>query len=206
MDNPNELRFVCTRCGNCCTDRNTLVNVTSLDILRIIKGLKLDLTEALEIFGFYVFDKTLTTSDFKKMVIPPAKTERGLAFLGLMKNSQGKCCFYDLTKKKCLIYELRPIFCKSFPFTFYPSLDKEISSKESAAICYTEKAKEYCPGIDGESPLVDFNYLVDLAQKTLKELRDNHSFIEHWNKEVSNNQISPSAKNFLKNIFNISED
>ena len=206
MDNPNKLRFVCTRCGKCCTDRNTLVNVTYLDILRIIKGLKLNLTESLETFGFYVFDKILSSTDFKKMVIPPIKTERGLAFVGLMKNSQGECCFYDQIKKKCRIYDLRPLFCKSFPFTFTLSHDKDKISRKSVEIRYTEKAKEYCPGIDNDSPLVDFNYLIDLAQTTLKELRDNRSYIELWNKEIKSKRISPSAKNFLRKIFEISED
>ena len=206
MVNPNKLRFICTRCGNCCTDRNTLVNVTYLDILQIIKGLKLDLTESLEIFGFNVFENSLTSTDLKKMVIPPVKTEKGLAFLALMKNDEGKCCFYDKVKKKCLIYELRPIFCESFPFTFTLSHDKDKSSRESVEIRYTEKAKEYCPGIDNDSPLVDFNYLIDLAQTTLKELRDNRSYIELWNKEIKSKRISPSAKNFLRKIFEISED
>jgi Fe-S-cluster containining protein len=201
MVNPNKLRFICTRCGNCCTDTNTFVNVTYLDILKIIKGLKLDLDESLEIFGFYVFDKNLTSTNLKKMVIPPVKTEKGLAFLALMKKSQGDCCFYDQINKKCLIYALRPIFCKSFPFTFTTPQDGE-----NIEINYTEKAKKYCPGITNDSPLVDVNHLIELAQNTLKEIKDNHAFIELWNKEVSRGRISPSAKNYLKNIFKISEE
>jgi Fe-S-cluster containining protein len=206
MVNPNELRFVCTRCGNCCTDKNTLVNVTYWDILRIVKGLKLDLTESLEIFGFYVFDKNLTSTNLKKMVIPPVKTEKGLAFLSLMKNSQGECYFYDFANKKCLIYDLRPMFCKSFPFTFNPIHDKKESGEESIEILYTEKAKKYCPGISNESPPVDYKYLIKLAKNTLKGLKDHYTFIVQWNKEVTDKKVSPSAKNFLRTIFNMHDD
>jgi len=195
MENPKKLRFVCTRCGNCCMDGNTLVNVTYLDILKITKGLKLDLTESLEIFGFYVFDKNITNSNLEKMVIPPIKTEKGLAFLALIKNSQGECCFYDKTNCKCLIYDLRPIFCNSFPFTF--------SNGENIEIMYTEKAKKYCPGIENNSPFVDLKKLKELGKKTLNELKDNQLFILNWNKEVSSGRISASAKNFLSKILNI---
>jgi Fe-S-cluster containining protein len=131
------------------------------------------------------------------MVVPPIKTEKGLAFLALMKNSKGECCFYDNTNKKCLIYTLRPIFCNSFPFTF--------TDEESFEVEYTEKAKKYCPGIDKNSPLVDLLELKELAGKTLKEIKNNHFFIEQWNNEVINGRISPSAKNFLNNIFNIKD-
>ena len=49
MKDLKKLRFACTRCGNCCTDKDTLVNLTFLDILRIKDGLKLDLKEVLDI-------------------------------------------------------------------------------------------------------------------------------------------------------------
>jgi Fe-S-cluster containining protein len=200
MLNPKKLRFVCTRCGNCCTDRNTLVNVTYLDILKIVKGLNLDLAESLEIFGFYVFNNDITISNLEKMVIPPVKTEKGLAFLALMKNNRGECCFYDKSKSICLIYDLRPIFCKSFPFTFTSS-----QKGEKIEINYTEKAKTYCPGIEDDAPLVDLAYLRDLAQKILITLEHNYSFIKQWNKNVSNGRISPSARNFLRSISDIKE-
>ena len=68
MKDEKKLRFECIRCGNCCTDKDTLVNLTYLDILRIKKGLKLDIKEVLDILGFYIFDKTLTSEDKKRMV------------------------------------------------------------------------------------------------------------------------------------------
>ena len=35
MDDKKEFRFQCVNCGHCCTDKNTLVNVTYKDILLI---------------------------------------------------------------------------------------------------------------------------------------------------------------------------
>ena len=83
MINPNQLRFSCTRCGNCCSDKHTLVNVTYLDILRISKGLKLNIREILEIIGFYVFEGEQPQLIFKKMVLSPIETENGLSFTAL---------------------------------------------------------------------------------------------------------------------------
>ena len=152
------LRFSCIRCGNCCTDKNTIVNLTYFDILRIKNGLGLDLNEVLDILGFYKFDKPLTLEDKKRMTITPIETERGLAFVGLLKNSLGGCYFYNSNDKNCLIYNLRPIFCQTFPFSF-SLLDKQIVDNiDIPDIFYTEKGKEYCPGIGNNSPFIDEDY------------------------------------------------
>jgi Fe-S-cluster containining protein len=201
MLNPKNLKFVCTRCGNCCTDRNTLVNVTHLDILRITKGLKLSLEESLEIFGFYVYAEALNNTILKKMVISPIETEKGLAFIGLIKKDKDECYFYDAKNKRCLIHSLRPMFCRSFPFSFIPFRDKNKSNEEKIEIIYSEKAKEYCPGIGNDAPLIDIDYWFNLANNTLNELNENYAFNENWNNSVKNKEISPSAKNFMKRIF-----
>jgi len=206
MLNPKELKFICTRCGNCCTDRNTLVNVTYLDISRIIKGLNLDLKESLKIFGFYVYDKNLTPITLKKMVISPIETEKGFAFIGIMKNIQGECCFYDKKNLKCLIYTLRPMFCRTFPFSYKESNNEDTLTERKIEIFYTKKAKKYCPGIGNDAPLIDFDYWFKLANRTLRELKDNYIFNNNWNNTVKKKEISPSAQNFIKRIFGMDED
>ncbi len=205
MPNPKKLKFVCTRCGNCCTDKNTLVNVTHLDILRIVKGLKLSLEESLEIFGFYVYIETLNNNILKKMVISPIETEKGLAFIGLIKNDKNECYFYDGKNKRCLIHSLRPMFCRSFPFSFIPLRGKDNRSEKKIEIIYTEKAIEYCPGIGNDAPLIDVDDWINLANKTLSELEDNYSFNENWNISVKNKEIPPSAKNYIRRIFKLIE-
>ena len=93
MRSTKDFRFKCTRCGNCCTDKNTIVNVNYSDILKIKKGLNLMLNETIEILGFYTYDKEPAAEDRKKMVISPIRTEKGLAFVGLLKEDSGACYF-----------------------------------------------------------------------------------------------------------------
>ena len=199
------LRFSCTRCGNCCTDKNTLVNLTYLDILRIKNGLNLDINEILDIIGFYIFDKPLTSEDKKRMIITPMETERGLAFIGLLKNSLGGCYFYNSKNKKCLIYELRPMFCQTFPFSFRLLDGKKDETNSKIDIFYTEKGKQYCPGIGNEAPFIDNDYWIKIGRKTLKALKQNYKVIKEWNKSVRKGKIIPTTKKFLITIFNLND-
>lgn len=199
MEQTKELRFICTRCGNCCTDKNTLVNVTYLDVLRIYTGLKLNESEILEVIGFYLHKQNQFNIAVQKMVLSPIETEKGKAFPGLLKNQQGHCYFYDLDNKKCLIYKLRPIFCRTFPFSF------EFSSTNKITILYTEKSKSYCPGIGKDAPIIEYDDWITLARKTQKELRDNYIFNSKWNKYVKDGRVKPTAKNFIKEIISQNE-
>ena len=205
MVNPEELRFICTRCGNCCTDRDTIVNITYLDILRLKTSLKLDLKETIEVIGFYVFHKKLTERNLKKMVVSPIETERGLAFTGLLKNSLGECYFFDNKKLECLIYDVRPMLCRTFPFSFYTTTNIENQAKGKVEICYTEKAKEYCPGIGLDSEIIEHDHWLKIGKETLKQLKKNHLFNEKWNINVKNGSILPKVKNYLRTIFKINE-
>ena len=42
MNTVKSLRFACIRCGKCCSDKNTIVNLTYFDILRITETYKYD--------------------------------------------------------------------------------------------------------------------------------------------------------------------
>jgi len=204
MVNPEELRFVCTRCGNCCTDKDTIVNITYLDILRLKTGLELDLKQTLEIIGFYVFNQELTERTLEKMVVSPIETERGLAFTGLLKNNLGECFFYDKEKMKCLIYNIRPMLCRTFPFSFSMSTYRDNQAKGDFKIFYTEKAKTYCPGIAPDSPIIEYDYWIEIGNETLKELEKNYRFNENWNKSVKNGNVIPNVKNYISVIYKIS--
>jgi Fe-S-cluster containining protein len=205
MNDLENLRFACIRCGNCCTDKDTLVNLTYLDILRIKKELKLDINEVLDILGFYIFDKTLSSEDKKRMVFTPLETEKGLAFVALLKNSLGGCYFYKSENKKCLIYDLRPMLCRTFPFSFGLKDEKEVETNDKLKIIYTEKGKQYCPGIGTEAPLIDNEYWNKLGIKTLDDLKKNHKVIQKWNESVRKGIITPTAKKFLLTIFKLDD-
>jgi Fe-S-cluster containining protein len=200
------LRFICTRCGNCCTDKNTLVNVTYSDILNIKNGLKLTYKELLEIIGFYIFEKEPDQEILKKMIVPPIETERGLAFVGLIKKSDGSCFFFDRENNNCKIYKIRPNFCRTFPFSFKILFDKFDKTKAKIKMYYTEKGKKYCPGIGEDAPLINDDEWIQLGKKTIEDINHNNVLITKWNEAVKKNKIKPSVKNFLLTIINLDED
>ncbi|MFX1568498.1 MAG: YkgJ family cysteine cluster protein [Promethearchaeota archaeon] len=199
-------KFACIRCGNCCTDKNTLVNLTYLDIIRIKDGLNLGINELLDILGFFIFSDNINNVNRKKMVIEPIATEKGPAYIALLKNSLGGCYFYNSEKKKCLIYKLRPIFCRTFPFSFEVLDDTNSDSKSMINIFYTEKGKEFCPGISNEAPPIDIDYWIMIGKKTLDELEKNKNLIKKWNELVKNGRVYPTVKKFLHMVFELNEE
>jgi Fe-S-cluster containining protein len=200
MEKNKSLRFKCIHCGNCCKDQNTFVNLTYHDVLLIRKGLRLTLEEVIQILGFYIFEEGFDKEELKKMVISPVKTKKGLAFIGLLKNQDGSCIFYDIEKSKCSIYPLRPTFCRTFPFSY-----KKVSNV-GLKVFYTEKAKQYCLGIGKEAPEIDSKKLIKLGKEVLDNLKENEIFVNNWNKLVEKEKMFPSAKNLILTILNLSSD
>ncbi len=200
-----EIRFSCTRCGNCCTDNSTLVNLTYFDIIKIKNGLNLKVDEILEIVGFYIFDRKISQKDREQLVFTPIESERGLAYIGLRKNQSGECIFYSSKKKKCLIYNLRPILCQTFPLSFRILNESKDKFDQLLEIYYTRKGLDYCPGIDSNSPIIDYDYWKKLGKKTLEYLKRNTIIIEKWNKQVKAAKIIPSAKSFINIILKANE-
>ncbi len=205
MANTKEFRFECKRCANCCVSKNTIVNVSYFDILRIKKDLNLTLEEVIEILGFYFFEEDLTAEERKKMVISPIQTEKGLAFIGLNKKSSGACYFYNETNKNCMIYKIRPMFCRTFPFSFRIFINKMDRTKAKIKMFYTEKGKKYCPGIGPDAPLIDLDVWIQVGKKTIEEINNNHFVVEKWNESVKTGRITPTVRNFLLAIFNLNE-
>ena len=126
-NNLKVLRFSCTKCGKCCSNSKTFVNLTYQDILRFHKGLKMSLQELMEVVGFYTF-KDANVEDFvAQMVYASIETEQGLAYIGLIKDKDSRCIFLD-EDNTCKIHPHRPSICRSFPFTYLMSEDnKKIS-------------------------------------------------------------------------------
>ncbi len=192
-------KFKCVFCGNCCSDKGTIVNLTYLDILRIVRGLNLSEHEILELLGFFVFSSDLSEETLQKMVIPPITTLKGKAFVGLLKNVEGACIF--LKDNLCKIYNLRPMFCRSFPFSFKTKDIDPMDKKVEIHMYYTSKALEYCKGISDDAPYINNKKWIKIGNKITKELQENAQFIEIWNMNVEKGRIQPTAKNFIKMIF-----
>ena len=200
MNSEDQVKFECVRCGNCCKDPNTIVNLCYTDILRIKKNLNLDLDELLEIVGFYIFTDQLEGDTKKRLVISPLETERGLSFIGLLKSKTGTCIFYDGEKKKCKIYSIRPNFCRSFPFTFHSE-----RNSEKLSILITEKGKEYCLGLTPDAPHINKSQWLELGKNITKDLQQNLKVINRWNSLVRKERIKPSAKEFLRKVLELKD-
>ncbi len=195
MTNDYEFKFECNRCGTCCTDNKTIVNLTITDLNRLKNGLNLDIDELLEITSFYVLKEMQSSEALEQMVIPPITTEKGKSFIALRKNEDGNCIFYNQEKKKCRIYSIRPCFCRTFPFSF------NLNEDEKVKILITEKGKKYCEGINDKAPVIDVKSWKSLGKKALKDLEKNANFIFNWNK----NEKNPTAKKFLEKAGLISQ-
>lgn len=203
MSKEKEFRFECVRCGKCCTDENTLVNVTYFDILRIYKTLNLSIDELIHILGFFIFKKEILEEYLLKLVISPIKTEKGLGFVGLRKLENYQCYFYNNDKKECLIYNIRPYFCRTFPFSFKPNQNNEDKSGQNIEIVYTEKGKQYCIGINDKAPLINKQKLINLGKTVIDVLKKNDNIIKEWNSYIKKNRIEPSVRSFLRYILNL---
>ena len=136
---PTNLRFECNKCGLCCGNTK--------DKTRRI--LMLD-SEAKEIA--------------EKTAIPPAEFSSEVAgkqpyMREMNKNPDGKCIF--LKDNACLIYGLRPLICRFYPF--------ELKFNTSLGT-YEFTATEECPTINkGKSfDETDFKKLFRLAQDRLQ--------------------------------------
>lgn len=193
--------FECQQCGKCCADKNTIVNLTYSDILRMEAELNYTLDDFLENIGFYAFDHTPTEEELEKMVLPPIKTERGYAFVGLRKKKDGRCIFLS-KKNRCRIYNARPNICRTFPFHFH---SKPVESPQKGLDVHMDLAKkaiEYCPGLDSEKE-IDKNYWMEIGKMATAALLKEVILIKKWNNAVKEKKIAPLAKNYLRVVLNL---
>lgn len=117
---------------------------------------------------------------------PAIFTDHGESFLGLQKKD-GRCIF--LEKNLCQIYDVRPLICQSFPYTFQIRVNQIYWG-------YSLKAKEFCPGIKGESK-INKKQLEQLASNILKEAEEFTELIQIWNTLAQNNLIDPTPQILL---------
>ncbi len=91
---PPKFKFVCQKCGICCS--NELINITLTDIER------------------WVEDKTI----YRILHLLTINDSEGRIQITLKKDNDGKCNLYHRDNKTCTIYDSRPLFCRSFPLGF----------------------------------------------------------------------------------------
>jgi Fe-S-cluster containining protein len=120
----NGLRFQCTGCGKCCTGSPGYVWVTKEEMLSIAEFLDI----SIDLFvRKYVRQKDNRYSLIEK------------------RHENFDCIF--LKEKKCLIYEVRPLQCRTFPW-WKNNLQSEESWKNAA---------QSCEGINNKAPIVPYD-------------------------------------------------
>ena len=106
----------CESCaGNCCIGESGYIWINILEIEALSKYLGLTLDSFREKYLFKVGYKY----SIKEVELP---------------NNSFACCFFDLEKRKCSIYDYRPRQCRTFPFwEYFKNNEKEVY-KECPAI------------------------------------------------------------------------
>ncbi|MEX2682278.1 MAG: YkgJ family cysteine cluster protein [Candidatus Sigynarchaeota archaeon] len=169
-------RFHCTKCGACCKYPGLIVNVTPRDVRVLAKHLKVDENGMLKVLGFYQIEpgEGQSQEDIQeRMVFPPLKTHRGLAYLGLLKRPAGECTF--LAGDKCSIYAARPRICQTFPFSFKPA-------GEGPSISVARFATTSCPGVGHGEP-VNPAKVKETGRLILAEIDEARAFARRWNSQ-----------------------
>lgn len=109
------LRFECQRCGGCCRGEPGYVWVTGTDIERMAAALG------------------LSPEQFAR-----AHTRRVGLRRSLKELPGGDCVMWGGARRGCIVYEVRPIQCKTFPF--WP---EHVRSQEA-----WDRLAAACPGLN----------------------------------------------------------
>lgn len=125
------LRFKCTECGKCCTGPSGFVWVNEEEMAAMAAVLEISLEQ------------------FKRKYV----RQKGNRYALIEKRTDGDnydCIF--LKDKKCLVYQARPIQCRTYPWW-----KENLATKESWS-----QAAQACEGINDEAPLVPYAQIVQL--------------------------------------------
>lgn len=106
----------CDSCaGNCCIGESGNIWISKQEIQNLCNHLNLDIVE--------VFDKYLEKRGYKYSIKEVQLAKDNYA-----------CIFFNLEKKMCTIYDVRPVQCRTFPFWEYFKKNKDEVVKECPAI------------------------------------------------------------------------
>ncbi len=106
------LRFGCRQCGGCCGGAPGYVWVTNDEIAAMAKEMGISASEFTNLFVRLIYGR-------KK---------------SLNERPNGDCVLLDPDKKQCMVYESRPVQCRTWPF-WDSNLDRESSWKRAQKSC-----------------------------------------------------------------------
>jgi Fe-S-cluster containining protein len=106
----------CNNCnGNCCIGESGYIWINSSEIQALALHLK------------------ISVDDLKIRFLNKIGYKYSIKEVQLAQNNYA-CCFFDLEKRKCSIYDYRPTQCRTFPFwEYFKNNEKEVY-KECPAI------------------------------------------------------------------------
>lgn len=126
------LHFQCTECGQCCTGAPGYVWVTEEEMK--------DMADSLDI-SLDLFKRKYTRQKDNRFSLIEKKS-----------GDQYDCVF--LRDKKCLVYQARPVQCRTYPWW-----QENVRSEKSWKL-----ASEHCEGINNQAPLVPHSQIVQLVR------------------------------------------
>ncbi len=129
-DEKPKFKFVCQKCGKCCETETIFISISDLER--------------------WVNDQTI----YRVMHRLELQEIEGNYKLVLIHDDDGKCNLYNRDNKMCMIYDTRPVMCRSYPLGF--------NGQE-----YFVKNNK-CKGLNKE----------DMTKQQLDTIR-NHAFEEH---------------------------
>ncbi len=131
----------------------------------------------------------------EKLLTLPLETEKGMAFIGMLRGPDGRCMMLD-EQKKCKIYELRPMACRQFPIGI-----SEDPEKQKTIVGVSPFAVKICEGL-GIGKRIKSEELIDIAKDSQFAIEGDRIFIGKWNEMVKNKEVEPTVENFLNFLRN----
>lgn len=164
--------FICNHCGKCCTELTTPINLTLGDILRISKKINKPIKELFqEVIDFNPFQIEEGIYEFEPGLNKPCKFHKD---------------------ERCLIYNVRPLNCRIFPFWLLKAPDEAIDKtygclpsiielKKDPNKKYLEYGKKISKIIMEESELTE-KLLAEISGKKIIDIK-NHPYYKHIEKQ-----------------------
>lgn len=185
----DKINFRCTKCAACCSNKNLLITVTVHDLFKwIILGQKPDGIKNL--IGFHIFNPEEQDIISKKLLTVPVLTEKGPAFMGMMRDSNNRCVMLT-DENMCASYDVRPVACRQFPVGIFENPDSNLID-----IGLSPLAARICEGVGKGKRIVNKD-LIELAEDVKYVLDTDRLIIGKWNEKVNNGEVEASVDNFL---------
>jgi uncharacterized protein len=127
------LHFQCTECGKCCTGKPGFVWVSEEEMAAMAAALNI----SLELFK----KKYIRRRDNRYALVEKKTSDKDFA-----------CIF--LKDKKCMVYQARPVQCRTYPWW-----KENLTTEESWKLAAAE-----CEGINDQAPIIPYSQIVQLVR------------------------------------------